>query len=90
MTRQLAVEYADRGIRVNAIAPGAIDTPFLARHLDAQPNPAAAAAEVNRAHPLGRYAAPWEIAEAIAFLASPAASFITGAILLADGGYTAR
>ena len=90
MTRQLAIEYADRGIRVNAIAPGAIDTPFLARHLDAQPNPAAAAAEVNRAHPLGRYAAPWEIAEAIAFLASPAASFITGAILLADGGYTAR
>lgn len=90
MTRQLAVDYADRGIRVNAIAPGAIDTPFLARHLDAQPNPAAAAAEVNRAHPLGRYAAPSEIAEAIAFLASPAASFITGAILLADGGYTAR
>ena len=90
MTRQLAIEYADHGIRVNAIAPGAIDTPFLARHLDAQANPAAAAAEVNDAHPLGRFAAPSEIAEAIAFLASPAASFITGAILMTDGGYTAR
>ena len=90
MTRQLAVEYADRGIRVNAVAPGAIDTPFLARHLDAQPDRAAAEADVNRAHPLGRYASPREIAETIAFLATPASSFMTGAILMADGGYTAR
>ena len=90
MTRQLAVEYADRGIRVNAVAPGAIDTPFLARHLDAQPDRAAAEADVNRAHPMGRYASPREIAETIAFLASPASSFMTGAILMADGGYTAR
>ena len=90
MTRQLAVEYADRGIRVNAVAPGAIDTPFLARHLDAQPDRATAEADVNRAHPMGRYASPREIAETIAFLASPASSFMTGAILMADGGYTAR
>ena len=90
MTRQLAVEYADRGIRVNSVAPGAIDTPFLARHLDAQPDRAAAEADVRAAHPLGRYAAPAEIAEAIAYLASDASSFLTGAILMADGGYTAR
>ena len=70
LTRQLAVEYADRGIRVNAVAPGAIDTPFLARHLDAQPDRVAAEAAVSEAHPLGRYAAPGEIAEVIAFLAS--------------------
>ena len=90
MTRQLAIEYADRGIRVNSVAPGAVDTPFLARHLDAQPDRAAAEADIRAAHPLGRYAAPAEIAEAIAYLASDASSFLTGAILMADGGYTAR
>jgi len=90
LTRQLAVEYAGSGIRVNSVAPGAVDTPFLACHLDAQPERAAAERDVNAAHPLGRYAAPAEIAEAIAFLASDAASFVTGAILSADGGYTAR
>lgn len=90
LTRQLAVDYADRGIRVNSVAPGAVDTPFLARHLDAQPDRGAAEAAVRAAHPLGRYAPPAEIAEAIAFLASDAAAFLTGTILMADGGYTAR
>lgn len=90
LTRQLAVEYAAQGIRVNAVAPGAIDTPFLARHLAAQPDPAEAEKAVNAAHPLGRSASPAEIAETIAFLASDAASFITGAILATDGGYSAR
>ena len=77
------------GIRVNSVAPGAIDTPFLARHLDAQPDRGAAEARCAP-HPLGRYAPPAEIAEAIAFLASDAAAFLTGTILMADGGYTAR
>ena len=90
LTRQLAVEYALQGVRVNAVAPGAIDTPFLARHLQAQEDPAAAERAVNAAHPLGRYASAGEIAETIAFLASSASSFVTGAILSVDGGYTAR
>jgi NAD(P)-dependent dehydrogenase (short-subunit alcohol dehydrogenase family) len=90
MTRQLAIEYADHGIRVNAVAPGAIDTPFLARHLAAQADPKAAELAVNAAHPLGRYATPREIASIIVFLASPESSFMTGAIVAADGGYTAR
>jgi len=90
MTRQLAVEYAARGIRVNSVAPGAVDTPFLARHLDAQPDRQAALDQVNEAHPIGRFASPIEIANVIAFLASDAASFVTGEILMADGGYSAR
>lgn len=90
ITRQLSIEYAAKGIRVNAVAPGAIDTPFLARHLDAQPDRSKAEADVNSAHPMGRYASPKEIAQTIAFLASSQSSFMTGAILMADGGYTAR
>jgi NAD(P)-dependent dehydrogenase (short-subunit alcohol dehydrogenase family) len=90
LTRQLAVEYAAQNVRVNSVAPGAIDTPFLARHLAAQPDPAAAAAAVDAAHPLGRSSSPAEIAEIIAFLVSDASSYMTGAIVAADAGYTAR
>jgi NAD(P)-dependent dehydrogenase (short-subunit alcohol dehydrogenase family) len=90
MTRQLAIEFADRGLRVNSVAPGAIDTPFLHRHIAAQPDPAAAEDAVRAAHPLGRSATPAEIAKTIAFLASEDAAYITGEILMIDGGYTAR
>lgn len=90
LTRQLAVDYAQHGIRVNSVAPGSIDTPFLQRYLDDQPDPAAAERDIKAAHPLGRIGTPAEMAEAIAFLASDHASFITGAILSADGGYVAR
>ncbi len=90
MTRQLAVEYGSRGIRVNSVAPGAVDTPFLARHLDAQPDRKRAEDDVNVAHPIGRFAGASEIAEAIAFLCADSASFVNGTILMADGGYTAR
>jgi NAD(P)-dependent dehydrogenase (short-subunit alcohol dehydrogenase family) len=92
LTRQLAVEHADRGIRVNAVAPGAVDTEFVANARDAaaDPDPAASRASAISQHPLGRILTPAEIAEAIVFLASPAASAITGAILPVDGGYVAR
>jgi NAD(P)-dependent dehydrogenase (short-subunit alcohol dehydrogenase family) len=92
LTRQLAVEHAHRGIRVNAVAPGAVDTDFVAHARDAaaDPDPAASRASAISQHPIGRILHPAEIAEAIVFLASPAASAITGAILSVDGGYVAR
>jgi NAD(P)-dependent dehydrogenase (short-subunit alcohol dehydrogenase family) len=92
LTRQLAVEHAHRGIRVNAVAPGAVDTEFVAHARDAaaDPDPAASRASAISQHPMGRILDPAEIAEAIVFLASPAASAITGAILPVDGGYVAR
>lgn len=92
LTRQLAVEHAHRGIRVNAVAPGAVDTGFVAHARDAaaDPDPAGSRAAAISQHPMGRILDPAEVAEAIVFLASPAASAITGAILSVDGGYVAR
>jgi NAD(P)-dependent dehydrogenase (short-subunit alcohol dehydrogenase family) len=90
LTKQLAVEYAPHGIRVNAVAPGAIDTPFLRSFVDAQPDPDAVAAAIASHHPLGRMATPGEVADAIVFLASDDAAFVTGTIFPVDGGFTAQ
>jgi NAD(P)-dependent dehydrogenase (short-subunit alcohol dehydrogenase family) len=89
LTRQLALDYAPVGIRVNAVAPGAIETQFLMRFVNAQEDPDALAASIKAEHPLGRWASPDEIARTIVFLASDEASFVTGAILSVDGGFTA-
>jgi NAD(P)-dependent dehydrogenase (short-subunit alcohol dehydrogenase family) len=92
LTRQLAVEHAHRGIRVNAVAPGAVDTDFIAKGRDAaaDPDPAGSRARAISNHPIGRMLTAGEIADAIVFLASDAASGITGTILNVDGGFTAR
>ena len=90
LTRQLAVEFAEKGVRVNAVAPGAIDTGFVDRSLGLEPGERPMPQAVIDSHPLGRVAAPREIADVIAFLASPLAGFMTGAIVMADGGATAR
>jgi NAD(P)-dependent dehydrogenase (short-subunit alcohol dehydrogenase family) len=89
LTRQLAVEHAPR-VRVNAVAPGAIDTGFMDEVLAGVPDRAATLESIAASHPLGRMARAGEIAEVIAFLASPRSSIITGAILMADGGFTAQ
>ncbi|MBE3102729.1 MAG: glucose 1-dehydrogenase [Bacilli bacterium] len=84
MTRSLAVEYAPKGIRVNAVCPGYIKTPLLDQ-LDS-----AMMQHLVSLHPLGRLGEPQEVANAVVFLASDEASFITGANLFVDGGYTAQ
>jgi NAD(P)-dependent dehydrogenase (short-subunit alcohol dehydrogenase family) len=86
LTRQFALHYARRRVRVNAVAPGYITTDMTDR-IRAAPGVERAAAEL---HPLGRFGRPEEVAEAALFLASDRSSFITGAILPVDGGYTAR
>ena len=90
LTRQLAVEYATRGVRVNCVCPGTVDTPVLRRGMAMSSDPEAFLAMLIAGHPIGRIGLAGEIASAVAFLASDDASFITGAILPVDGGYTAR
>jgi NAD(P)-dependent dehydrogenase (short-subunit alcohol dehydrogenase family) len=86
LTKVIAVEYGTRGIRANAVAPGVIETDILDGIV---PDSRAVLASYGSAHPLGRVGQPRDIAEIIAFLASPASAFMTGALVMADGGYTA-
>ena len=90
ITRALAVECAPHGIRVNALAPGAIDTPFLRDALAGAPDPDAIVAGIAASHPLGRVSSAEEIARLVVFLASPRASFVAGAVLTAGGRFTAQ
>ena len=83
MTQTLAVEWAPHKIRVNAVAPGPIESAGAARQLWNSPE---AVERITRSVPLGRWGQPSEVAEAVAFLASPDAGFITGEILTIDGG----
>lgn len=86
LTRAMSLDYAGRGIRVNCVCPGAIDTPMLRWAAGLSDDPNKVIETCNRMHPVGRIGKPEEVADAIAYLASPMASFITGAALLVDGG----
>jgi len=89
ITKHLAVEWADRGIRVNAVAPGTIKTERV-RQLPEEPGGQEYLDAIARQHPMARLGESSEVAAAILFLASDDASFITGAILPVDGGYLAQ
>lgn len=86
VTRALAIDHGPEGIRVNAICPGYIRTPLLERWFAAMEN---GEREAARAHPLRRIGEPVDVANAVFFLASEQASFITGAVLTVDGGLSA-
>jgi NAD(P)-dependent dehydrogenase (short-subunit alcohol dehydrogenase family) len=87
LTKSAALEYASRGIRINAVCPGTIDTPMVAIMLAKEPE---AMKEIMRDQPIGRLGRPEEIASAVLWLCSPGASFVVGAALAVDGGYTAH
>src|SRR5690625_2062135 len=83
MTKTAALDYAQQNIRINAVAPGYIDTPLIAQGMSSQFR-----ATLEGKHPVGRLGQSAEIADLVLFLLSDSASFITGAYYLADGGYT--
>jgi NAD(P)-dependent dehydrogenase (short-subunit alcohol dehydrogenase family) len=88
LTRTLALDHGSDGIRANAICPGYIDTPMMEEWLAGVPDREATMRQVLSFHPLGRIGTPRDIAEAALFLASDAASFISGACLVVDGAMT--
>ena len=85
-TKAAALEYAKQRIRVNAVAPAAIDTDMVRRFASEQP----VLDQLARAHPIGRIGQSEEVAEAVLWLASPAAAFVTGHTLVVDGGYLCK
>lgn len=82
ITKSLAIQYADDGIRVNAVAPGWIDTPLM------ESLPEGMIDDIIKRTPMGRLGKPEEIGKVVAFFSSPAASFVTGTILPIDGAYS--
>ncbi|HEX5905939.1 MAG TPA: SDR family oxidoreductase, partial [Propionibacteriaceae bacterium] len=88
LTLAMAADHASDGIRVNAVAPGTTDTPWVARLLESAEDPDAAAEALRRRQPIGRLVTAEEVAYAIASLASPLAGSTTGTVLRVDGGMT--
>lgn len=89
LSRQIAIDYAKENIRCNIIGPGSVEGDFVQIYLDGQSDPSIAKKNILAAHPIGRMASPFEVAETIVFMLSDASSFVTGANLQVDGGYSA-
>ncbi len=90
LTREMALSYAKDQVRVNCVCPGWIDTEMARRSIDKHGGLEAMMPEIRRLQPLGRLGQPEEVGRAVLFLASDDASFVTGTILMVDGGYTAQ
>jgi len=89
LTRAMAIECAPRGVRVNAISPGTIDTPLLQAYFDSCPDPVRARTEFRKFHPIGRFGTPQDIGQMVSFLGSSEAGFVAGTEIIVDGGMTA-
>jgi 2-keto-3-deoxy-L-fuconate dehydrogenase len=88
LTKSVAADYVARGIRCNAVCPGTVDTPSLRGRIAAQPDPQATLATFIARQPMGRFGKAEEIAAAATYLASDESGFVTGQILVIDGGWT--
>lgn len=89
LTKCVAIDYAEQGIRANCICPGTIDTPLVARNVRRRPDAQQILDRMTALHPMRRFGRMEEVAELALFLASDESSFITGAAIPVDGGYTA-
>jgi NAD(P)-dependent dehydrogenase (short-subunit alcohol dehydrogenase family) len=90
LTKSTALAHAKENIRANSIHPGVIETPMLREVIEAEPDPEAAKAEWMKGEPIGRFGRPEDIAYGALYLASDESSFVTGAELVIDGGWTAQ
>ena len=90
LTRSMALEYADKGLRINAICPGGVWTPMFDSYLERAEDADAAQEFMESLHPMGRLADPYEIAEAVLFLCDEKVMFNTGSMLSVDGGIIAK
>jgi NAD(P)-dependent dehydrogenase (short-subunit alcohol dehydrogenase family) len=90
MTRAMAVDLGAHGIRCNAIAPGWIASELSETYLQSRPDPAGAREALNRLHPVGRVGRPADVGDLAVFLASDRSSFLTGEVIVLDGGRTAK
>ena len=90
LTKAIAVDYAAQGIRANCVLPGDMETPMIQAYFAGQPDPAAARAEMENSYPIKRLAQPREVAQAVLFLVSDEASYISGTHILVDGALTAK
>lgn len=90
LTKAVAVDCADKGVRVNSVSPGTVDSPWIGRITADADDPAATRAQMQARQPLGRFGSPQEIAGIVAYLASDEAAFVTGSNVVIDGGLTAR
>ena len=86
LTKSMAIDYVEDGIRVNSICPGTVDSPSLQKRLEALPDPVAARRDFTARQPMKRFGRPEEIAYAVLFLCSDESSFITGTEIIVDGG----
>ena len=89
LTKSMALDHAQQGVRVNCICPGRVETPFVSARLKEYPDPEKAYREMSSTQALGRMARPEEIASAALYLASDESAFITGTAFLIDGGWSA-